>query len=64
MEDSTLIGPYKTYLLVVDKEGEDSVMEIKNDEPLDLEALIRKWIEIEVGDSFCLAEPFDHSNKI
>ena len=64
MKDSTSIGPYQAYLLVTDKEGEESVMEIKDDEPLDLEALIRKWIEKEVGDSFCLSEPFNSSNKI
>ena len=64
MEDSKIIGPYQTYLLVTDKGGEDSVMEIKDDEPLDLEALICKWIEREVGDTFCLQKPFDHTNKI
>jgi hypothetical protein len=64
MQNSKVIGPYQIYLLVTDKEGEESVMEIKDDELLDLEALIRKWIEREVGNSFCLLEPFNSSNKI
>ena len=46
------IGPYAQYLFVTnDKEGTESVMEIDDDEPLDLEALIVKWIQREYGDN-------------
>ena len=62
--EKELTGPYETYLLVTDKEGIESVMEIQEDELLDLEALICKWIERELGDSFCLAQPFDSNNRI
>lgn len=60
-----VIGPHAQYLLVTnDKEGTDSVMAISDDELLDLEALIIKWIQREYGESCSLCQPFDSSNKI
>lgn len=60
-----VIGPYAQYLLVTnDKEDTHSVMEIKDDELLDLEALITKWIQCKFGESCSLCQPFDSSNKI
>lgn len=58
------IGPYAQYLFVTnDKEGTESVMEIDDDEPLDLEALIIKWIQREYGEGCSLDQPFDSCNK-
>jgi hypothetical protein len=64
MNDDTPKGPYETYLLVTDKDDYESVMEIQEDELLDLEVLISKWIEREIGNGCYLVQPFDSNNKI
>ena len=64
MNDDTPKGPYETYLLVTDKDHNESVMEIQEDELLDLEVLIFKWIKRDLGDSCYLVQPFDSNNKI
>lgn len=57
-------GPFNQYLLVTDNDGNEWIQEIKDDELLDLETLISKWIQIHYGEDCSLCRPFDSTNKI